>query len=152
MIVKLNTDCFKVTTKSPRIDKENNGNRARIIDYRVKHPELTLLEIGNRVGVSRERVRQVLTSEQLETKSLKRQPPVFPKCKKCETRVPTRNRIYCSDECKKTEKTIPCAYCQKEMSFRISIYNARNRSIKQHCSRECYYLSRKGTTMRKYRE
>ena len=131
---------------------QNRGTRLEIIEYRTKYPEMTLLEIGNIVGVSRERVRQILSSEQLQTKSLKRQPPIIPDCKTCGNKVPTAKRIYCSEECRRPVKQIlKCDYCKKEMIFAPSLYNARNRAIKVHCSRECYFLNRTGKTQKGYR-
>ena len=66
-----------------------------VIQMRQDNPDMTLLDIGNIVGVTRERVRQILKKAGMETQSAKaaysRQPPhlKFGKpCPKCNKPVP----------------------------------------------------------------
>ena len=54
------------------------GARERIINYRKNHPYMTLEAIGINVGVTKERVRQILHSENLETRSVPRNPDPMP--------------------------------------------------------------------------
>ena len=44
-----------------------NSTRNKVITLRQKHPSYTLQDIGNEVGISRERVRQILKSEGMHT-------------------------------------------------------------------------------------
>ena len=44
-----------------------NRNRAKVIELRKQHPYFTLEEIGKEVHLTRERVRQILKSENIRT-------------------------------------------------------------------------------------
>ena len=123
------------------------GSRTRVVELRTHHPHMTLIEIGDEVGVTRERVRQILVSENLETRSTARIPIPMPPCKRCGTPVPYRKRIFCSAICQRpTGRTIVnCNYCGKEISLMTSTYKTRHaRAAHIHCSRTCRDNTRRG--------
>jgi len=76
-----------------------SGSRIRVVELRTHHPHMTLREIGEELGITRERVRQILTSENLETRSTARIPIPMPPCRRCGNFVPYRKRIFCSSIC-----------------------------------------------------
>ena len=122
-------------------------SRDRVIEFRQKHPNMTLSEIGIEIGISKQRVSQILASEKLETRSLQNIPLPMPLCKRCGTPVPYRKRIYCSPICQRpTGRTIiTCNYCGKEVSMMTSVYKTRMISTKYiHCSRICRDNHRRG--------
>jgi len=130
------------------------GAREKIIDYRKNHPYMTLESIGNNVGVTKERVRQILNSENLETRSLHRIPAPMPNCKVCSKPVTYRRRIFCSAECQYPggRTTTKCHSCNKEITLMTSVYNSRLKRAKFiHCSRVCRDNTRRGTPLKAYK-
>jgi hypothetical protein len=114
---------------------------------------MTLTEIGNEIGITRERVRQLLVSEHLETRSTGKIPVPMPLCKRCGIPVPYRKRTFCSDKCHRPtgRVTVNCRYCGKEISLMASVYKTRSvRSKYMHCSRTCRDNSRRGQSMKGY--
>jgi len=127
--------------------------RDKVIELRKHHPEMTLQAIGTELGISRERVRQILTSENIETRSLGRIPVPMPLCKNCNNPVPLRKRIYCSPECQRPngKTTTHCHFCNKEIVLMSAQYRARSsRATHIHCSRECRGADRRGKTNLRY--
>ena len=123
------------------------GSRTRVVELRTHHPHMTLIEIGDEVGVTRERVRQILVSENLETRSTARIPIPMPPCRRCGNPVPYRKRIFCSAICQRpTGRTIVnCNYCGKEISLMTSTYKTRHaRAAHIHRSRTCRDNTRRG--------
>ena len=130
-----------------------SGSRIRVVELRTHHPHMTLREIGEELGITRERVRQILTSEKLETRSTARIPIPMPSCKRCGNPVPYRKRLFCSRICQRpTGRTIVmCHSCGKEISLMTSIYKTRHaRAAHIHCSRTCRDNSRRGQSMKGY--
>ena len=130
------------------------GARERIIDYRKNHPYMTLEAIGTNVGVTKERVRQILHSENLETRSVPRIPDPMPGCRACGKPVNYRRRIFCSSECQfplgKTHTN--CHHCNTEITLMTSVYNSRMRRAKFiHFSRPCRDNTRRGTPLKAYK-
>jgi hypothetical protein len=128
-------------------------SRDRVISLRKSNPDMTLIEIGNEIGITKERVRQILASEHLETRSTNRIPAPMPLCKQCGMPVPYRKRIFCSAICHRpaSRVTVNCHYCGKEMSLMASVYKSRSDSSKYiHCSRTCRDNSRRGQPMKRY--
>lgn len=138
--------------------------RQTVIDLRINHPDWTLHKIGQAVDRTRERVRQILVSENLEQRStkaaysrlpshLKKGPP----CPKCGTLVPYRERSYdsgyrggsypkyCSAECRPKEEAIEliCFYCTKAYVLTIPQAKSRQRRVAKglykatYCSHSC---------------
>ena len=129
------------------------GSRDRVKSLRQSNPGMTLIEIGEEVGVTRERVRQILASENLETRSTARIPIPMPPCRRCGNFVPYRKRIFCSSICQHpTGRTIVmCHSCGKEISLMTSIYKTRQaRAAHIHCSRTCRDNSRRGHPIKQY--
>ena len=128
-------------------------NREKIINYRKNYPEMTLEAIGNEIGVSKQRVAQVLNEEKLETRSINQIPKDLPPCRNCGTIVPNVRRVFCSNECRYPEgkKTLTCYYCNTEVILFHSQYKARMTKYNHvHCSRACYFKSRKGKSIMRY--
>lgn len=122
-------------------------SRDRVIEFRQKHPNMTLSEIGIEIGISKQRVSQILASEKLETRSLQNIPLPMPLCKRCGTPVPYRKRIYCSPQCQRPtgRTTTNCYRCNKEITLMTSVYKSRQeRASRVHCSRKCRDETRRG--------
>lgn len=138
--------------------------RQTVINLRTNHPDWTLEKIGQAVDRTRERVRQILISENLEQRSTKaaysRLPPHLkkgPPCPKCGTLVPYRERSYdsgykggsypkyCSAECRPKEEAIEltCFYCNKIYVLTIPQAKSRQRRVTNgrykatYCSHSC---------------
>jgi len=111
-------------------------NKQSVFTLREENPEWTLDAIGKTVGVTRERVRQILKKKGLPTKARK-----TPKlCVVCSMRVES-SRKFCSPECRKKSSSITfkCSFCNVDVTWARSVYNAqKRRGYKNiHCSREC---------------
>ena len=80
----------------------------KIIDLRQKNPKMTLADIGRIVGLSRERVRQILVRHGLSTKAF-RPKPFCPLCGKPSLRALKTSCL----ECKAKRKWVylPCDHC-----------------------------------------
>ena len=123
------------------------GRRTRVVELRIHHPHMTLREIGEELGITRERVRQILVTENLETRSSARMPMPMPACKRCGNPVPYRKRIFCSRMCHRPNGRIIviCHSCGKAISLMTSIYKSRHaRAAHIHCSRTCRDNTRRG--------
>ena len=135
-------------------------NRERIVELRQLNPTMTLEAIGEKVGVSKERVRQVLVKEDLPTvavgQSSTKEKEKIP-CIECGTldkKFNTKQSLYCSKECisKARNKywirfhkehpdrrtTYQCAYCGNSKTIRTGIYERQVRNFKNlYCSHSC---------------
>lgn len=112
-----------------------NYNKA--IELRKATPCLTLQEVGDKLGVSRERVRQLLNRAELPTMHYK----VTNRCSKCGVEVPKSNRSGLCKECKEESHRVPliCDQCGE------LFYRGQHQVISQsqphtgyYCSRQCY--------------
>ena len=136
--------------------------KAQIIQLKEDHPELTLDEIGSQVGLTKERVRQILHKEGLPTISSK-MPSDWNTHKKprgnciiCGDQIGSYRSItskYCGTECrneglarnrrtgisKTSYTTFNCDNCGKEHSIRTALYNTqKKRGYKnQYCGNKC---------------
>ena len=136
--------------------------KAQIIQLKEDQPELTLAEIGSQVGLTRERVRQILHKVGLPTISNK-MPPDWGTHKKprgncviCGDQIGSDRPLlvkYCGIECrneglakhretilnKTSYTTFNCANCGKEHSIRTALYNTqKKRGYKnQYCGNKC---------------
>jgi len=136
--------------------------KAQILQLKEDQPELTLDEIGSQVGLTRERVRQILHKEGLPTISTKmpsdwgtRRKPRG-KCVICGDQIAEDRPLlvkYCGIECRnkglskyredvinKTSYTeFNCDNCGKKQSIRTALYNIqRKRGYKnQYCGNKC---------------
>ena len=104
--------CGVAMTKTPRGPKVNP-----IIALRQANPDMVLREIGEIVGLTRERVRQILKREGLPTSTYR--PVLFCFCGKETLLTQSRYRSkYCSDACqaeaaaKRHEATLSTLTCE----------------------------------------
>ena len=135
-----------------------------IITLRQENPVMTLQQIAMTVNRTKERVRQILVSENLETRSAKRvenanRPNAF--CRLCNTEIitgtinnkripPTRkycdncvsSRIWTIDRGIRSRRIprvhIPCCYCNAIIDMRKTLYESHQRLYKNlFCSTSC---------------
>lgn len=144
----------------PRPSSERAIRDEKIIEeYHVC--ALTLAEVGQKHGISRERVRQILTTAAEKHPELEKgtRGAKARYCKQC-GRVFYRKRIefysvfYCSRRCSARAKrkkweavrvVLTCSYCEKPFYRRNGEVRAAERckvSERVYCSRECLYLDR----------
>lgn len=139
---------------------DKRHSRERIIELRRLHPEMTLESIGNDVGVSKERVRQVLVQENLPTVSKGRSstkiknPLPCAECGTLDKQFITKHSLYCSTTCitKARDKywirfhnenpdrrtTYQCEYCGLEKTMRTGLYQRQVNTFKNiYCSHSC---------------
>lgn len=111
-----------------------------IVSMRIKNPCATLKQIGDKFGITRERVRQILNKNKLDTHHL-----CYPKhrCNNCGK--PTNHKLFCSKKCKLefSKATLICDQCG--ITFERRVYNMKGNIIRNHskntfCSRRCLGL------------
>ena len=97
------------------------ARREAILEYRRDDPYATLAEIAQLVGVTRERVRQVLLKHLLPTTAVTVAKAVR-RCKVCYKPI-TRNgsKHYCSMACltKDHQVSLVCSVCGKPFKIRV---------------------------------
>ena len=138
-------------------NKVNTPLKDAIVQTKINNPEFTLREIGEKFNLSRERIRQILVSVNMETRSAKRVEIAntpLPICMmpECENRVSHRPRTYCvvcvENGSWKTHMgirrrripqiTIQCDYCSKDITMRETLYQRqRSRHKNTFCSQKC---------------
>ena len=121
-------------------DYRYSSKRLEIIHLRENFPELTLREIGEKVNLTRERVRQILIDANLNTKSLARMTSPLPLCATCNKTLHNRRLKCCSQECQypNGQTTFQCATRGTSQTVMTSVYKARmQRNSTIHCSRTC---------------
>ena len=129
-------------------DYKQSSKRLAVTDLRKNFPELTLREIGEKVDLTRERVRQILINANLNTKSLARMSTSSPLCATCNKTLHNKRLKFCSQECQypNGQTTFQCATCGISKTVMTSIYKARiQRNSKIHCSRTCRDQARRKT-------
>ena len=113
--------------------------RKTVRDLRMGNPRMLAAEIAEQVGVSRERVRQILNSEGLPTRIAPRLRP----CKVCGNPITNNNaKYYCSMACltKDHQVSLVCSICGKPFKIRTCDYEHRLRHKKTNlwfCSKVC---------------
>ncbi len=124
------------------------GKKLEIIALRNENPTMSAAEIARQLGISRERVRQILKKNELTTDVRIFQEPNH--CVYCKI-VIKNNKKYCSKECRHLNYliTYTCDYCGAQKTVKKSQYTAsRRKSIHQFCSHTCnlnyYWDVRKG--------
>ena len=146
---------------------KTQSNTEWIISLRQENPDFTLLQIGERVGVTRERVRQILKKHGLQTQSTAAAKNLIPKhlrkgepCLRCGIPVPwvdnlavtkhTNGRYYqrggyqryCSDECRRAPMTTyVCTNCGEEKELTVSQYRAKLKRRAEGLYSEARYCS-----------
>ena len=130
---------------SQPINEIRNTKWEQAIEYRKTFPEMTLKEIGDAVGYTRERIRQILSKENLTTSSSGRKKPKS-SCLTCNQLVPRRRMLYCSPKCRfpNGKTTFSCSFCQNSITVMTSIFKRRSStSSRIYCSRACRDLGHK---------
>ena len=121
-------------------DYRHSSKRLKVIYLRENFPELTLREIGEKVDLTRERVRQILTTANLATKSLARIATPLPLCATCNKTLAHKRLKFCNQKCQfpNGKTTFQCEYCKESKTVMTSVYKARiQRNVKIYCSRIC---------------
>jgi len=136
--------------------------RNEIVILRKENPGMTLREIGELVHRTRERVRQILSSEDVETRSAKRvenanRPnPICRVCHKEFTAIKDKKKkVYCR-ECMSNGAwnvdmglrrrripriDVPCTYCSTIVNIRETLYKRKQKKHKNlFCSSSCRSL------------
>jgi hypothetical protein len=87
--------------------------RESIIKERVDNPSATLKQIGDKFGVSREWVRQVLVAGKLPTRHWPVQYYICNNCRKCFKGKYNRSKLFCSKKCRIAYYTasVECETC-----------------------------------------
>lgn len=117
---------------SPVISKKQ-----RVLALRETDPSLPSVRIAETVGLTRERVRQILKEAGLPTYL----PRHYGYCASCGNDIPRGRTLYCSLECRHAavRVTFNCALCGTSKTLRRSAYNAQvRRGYKNmYCSVGC---------------
>jgi len=122
-----------------------------VTQLRLDNPTWTLNEIGQQVGLTRERIRQILKHNNFQTKAINKYPTL--KCARCQKLITTPKgytlhvkpdntpgKRYCSVYCRQFGKYdyYSCNYCKKLIwmsNARYKIRTTRNKTF--HCSKKC---------------
>jgi predicted transcriptional regulator len=115
--------------------------RELVIKEREASPCATLQQIADKLGVTKERVRQILVSESLPTTHWKLRNYLCNNCGRNFPAIYGGRRIFCSPECQKAyyEATLQCDECGKLFKLRYSELRKAVKRGYQHfyCSRRC---------------
>ena len=120
------------------------STRKKIIQTRIKNPFMTLPEIGDKFGVSKQYIHKVLKKAGLHTNAPKSlQPSRY--CVQCGNRTLPKRKL-CSDKCRFDWRfmKVSCSYCTQEFYRRKYLlkksYFLNFKNI--YCSQRCYQRSR----------
>jgi hypothetical protein len=117
------------------------GSRELVIKKRELNPCATIQQIGDEFGISRERVRQILASENLPTRHWVQRRFICNNCGMTFTRARNKSRIFCSAKCKKEyyHATLRCDACGQLYSIPYFLVQGCIRLGCQHfyCSASC---------------
>ena len=108
---------------------------------RKTQPCATLQQIADSVGVSRQRVHQILSSAGVATR--KKRTSLRPLCARegCPNRLDSKHRVYCSMGCRDLDKhiSVSCSWCGKLFPMLASslIWKIANGQKYFSCSNEC---------------
>ena len=131
-----------------------------VIQMRLEHPEFTLRELGEKFNVSREYIRQILSSANVETRSYNRvvsslMPLANCAIPDCENRIEKKGMTFCrrcidggywstflgSRKRKVPRVTFQCKRCNKDITMRQTLYERQKRQyINTFCSQKCRSL------------
>lgn len=110
--------------------------RSKVIHLREKNPCMTLQAIGDACGISRERVRQILSEDGLKTVSVR----MYNVCLNCGKT--TKNKMFCNVSCQKeySHITVECFYCGKPIEKEQSqLVRGRLTFCSRSCKGKYYY-------------
>lgn len=118
-----------------------------VIELRRKFPCYTATKIAEQVGLSRERVRQILKKHNERTRK------IAGYCRTCSNVLTNRQRKYCSPECrhKDTYVQVSCSVCGKMKEVRAKYLIGQTKRGYQdfHCSNKCKSVTSIGVEMKK---
>lgn len=119
------------------------GARSKVVEMRKSNPCASLGQIGRKLGITRERVRQILTSEKLPTRHI----TLHYVCNQCGKVMTKGQKIFCSIECFRAfhHITLICDECGKPfsrlMSDAVNQFKQGNKENKKlFCSKKCQGL------------
>ena len=127
--------------------------RSAIMQLRLDNPTMTLEEIGQQVGLTRERIRQILRNNNVPTRATSKFPQR--KCANCQkpmttdqgyvihVRASSPTKSYCNTQCREAKlyDYYPCDYCGKLVWKRKKEYkHLKTLSQTFHCSHSCSHL------------
>ncbi len=124
-----------------RTEKEElMSTREEAIALRRKYPCMTLEVIGAKCGVTRERVRQVLSAEGLETVALHKHYHI---CPECHCKVFAKWRTFCSPTChwRYHHVTVQCSNCgalRVRLASHIEVAARRGFAAHFFCNKFCH--------------
>jgi len=107
----------------------------KVAELRWQNPRMRASAIARQVGVSRERVRQILVQLRLPTRF-----PIQSKlCRNCSVKIPRKNVSDLCRKCRQEEVTLICDECGQQYSVLRSREKAKQKRGHKHrfCSREC---------------
>ena len=114
------------------------NTRKQVMELRSANLTMTLSEIANTVGLSRQRVFQILREEGLPTKHFIRIKKYQYQCLLCGTISPHK---FCSNECQKKWQQVPvtCTRCGQLFYRNITqlLHNYRHHDKGLFCSKHC---------------
>lgn len=117
------------------------GVRNKVIVLRKSHPEFTLSDIAAILDITKQRVSQILISENLPRHSTKYKSK-FQSCKVCGRATVNK---FCSNECRDVglNAIVFCDFCKKSLKVSKKHY-AYGMKMRKHyfCSNECRFLGR----------
>lgn len=111
----------------------------RVWAIREENPRALAIDISKEVGVSRERIRQILIDLGLPTK-FRKEPTNW--CALCVQPIPD-TRLYCNRRCQERAHRVEvvCAGCGVQFSLRLSVYHVRqgrNKPGRLWCTKLCW--------------
>ena len=123
------------------MNKQLSSKGKKVIQYRKKFPEMRTAEIAKVVGLTRERVRQILRDEGLSTRI---SPKAQRYCSQCKNPV-SGSTVTCRKCIRENAWVIvPCSTCGADKEVRKSTHRYRQKeeshySGKYYCNRQCFY-------------
>lgn len=139
--------------------ERSNHNKEQVTELRKAYPEMTLESIGQRVSLTKERVRQILVEAELPTLSKGRittkikasEPCEY--CGNLEKTFKKKHSKFCSRRCMTLARehqwtqwrkdhpdrqtTYNCEYCGKAKTIRTTLYKRQDLIGKHFCSHAC---------------
>ena len=111
----------------------------KVEGLRKTDPRITQAEMARRIGVSKERVRQILRKKGMAAVP----DPLTATCQHCGKKIHP-NRSFCNQECRSTHShtALICSECGRSYTIRRNVLNSRKKRGTRHnfCSRRCMGL------------
>ena len=151
-------DCARQGARR-RLARRSDKRNRRIVEMRKSHPHMTIGEIAEKFGITKQRVHQLLKRSGVKAASV-RLPKPMPPCCVCGESVNWRAAKTCGDpECVRalwkqklpkwsgiTMLDLVCDHCGCEFQRAAKNHAIAERNGCRHvyCSRECYHESTRG--------